>query len=130
MNDHQTAHTLTLASARIVDGITLFELSGIDPEENQLAGVRVSPKLERERAEFLVVVGRNRDGFFSVRHHAYGRRDVQRGRQVIDDGVDQNLDTLLFESSTAKDRDELDQAGEAADCSLEDGNRNGLLFEN
>ena len=133
LNDHQTAHTFTLTGARIVDRITLFELSGIDTEENQLTGVRVGPKLERERAELAVVVRRNWDsvfGVFGVGHHACGRRDVQRGRQVIDDGVDQDLNALFLESGAAKDRDELDQAGEAADRSLKNGNRNGFLFEN
>ena len=133
MNNHQTAHTFTLTGARIVDGIALFELTGINTEENQLTGVRVGPKLERERAELAVVVRRNWDsvfGFSGVGNHACGWRDVQRGRQVINDGVDQDLNALFLESSAAKNRDELDQAGEAADRSLENGNRNGFLFEN
>ena len=40
------------------------------------------------------------------------------------------MNALFLESGAAKDRDELDQAGEAADRSLKNGNRNGFLFEN
>ena len=130
LNDHQSAHTLALAGAGIVDRIALLELAGIDTEEHQLAGVRVGPKLERERAELAVVVRGDFQGVFGTGNHALSRRNIQRRGQVIDDGIDQNLDTLLLESGATQDRDELDLASEAADGGLEDGNRDGLLFEN
>ena len=37
LNDHQAADALALARARIVNGVALFELAGINAEEHQLA---------------------------------------------------------------------------------------------
>ena len=55
----RAAHTLTLAGSRIVNGIPLLQLTAVYAEENELAHEGISPKLEGQRAELLVVVRRN-----------------------------------------------------------------------
>ena len=57
LNDHEAADAFAFARARIVNGVALLELAGINAEEHQLAGVGIGPELERERAELVVVVG-------------------------------------------------------------------------
>ena len=129
LDDHEAADALALAGTGVVDGVALLQLTGIDPEEDQLAREGIGPQLEREGTELRVVVGRDRDALLGLGHVAGGGRNVERGRQVIDHGVDQDLNALLFEGRPAQDGDQLDLAGQAPDGRLQDRRRDGLLFQ-
>src|SRR5262249_16280612 len=98
LNDHEAADAFALARARIVNRVALLELTGIDAEEHEFSSVRIGPQFERERAILVVIVRFDGDNVVCARLSASGSRNVQRAGQVIDDGVDENLDTFLFES--------------------------------
>ena len=59
------------------------------------------------------------DRLVGVRVHAPGRRNIDRAREIIDDGIDEILDALVLESGTADNRDELVRDGLAADACFE-----------
>ena len=77
-----------------------------------------------------VVVRGRRDFFLAVvRVDADGRGNVERAREIIDDGVDEELDALVLEGGTADDGDELVRDREAADAGLELRGGRGLFLE-
>ena len=80
----------------------LLELAAIDAEEHQLADVGIGPELEGQRAELAVVVGRDFDLCFGVRVDADGGRHIERGRQVINDRIDERLHAALLEGRAAR----------------------------
>ena len=102
MDNHETAHAFTFARARIVNGVALLQLARIDAKENQLAGVRIRPELEGQRAEFGAVVRQNHYFVFCAWLVTFRRRDVERRWQIIDYGVNQGLHALLLESGAAE----------------------------
>src|SRR5207247_5879558 len=114
LDHHQTADPFALAAARIVDRIAFLERTGINTEENQLAGVSIGPQLECERTKLVAVAGFDRDDISGTRLMAFGRRDVQRTGKIIDHGVDQRLHALLLEGRPAQDRNQLDLASQSA----------------
>jgi hypothetical protein len=116
----EAADAVALVGARIVNRGALGELAGIDAEEDELADEGIGPELERERTELGVVVRGGRDFFLAVvRVDAHGRGNVERAGEIIDDGVDQELDALVLEGGTADDGDKLVGDGQAADAGLE-----------
>ena len=60
---------------------------------------------------------------------ALGRRNVERAREIIDDGIDEVLHALVLEGGTADDRDKLVGDGLAADAGLEHLGRDRLFLE-
>ena len=82
----------------------------IDAEEGELTDERVGHDLERERRERLLVVGLALDlqrlRSLRVEIDARHRRNVERRRQVVDDGVEQRLHALVLERRAADDRHE------------------------
>ena len=126
----QAADALGAAGAGIVNGVALADDSGIDPEENQFADEFVSPEFEGQRTELLVVAGDDLDlVVLVVGVHADHRREFQRAREVVDDGVEEGLDTLVLESGTAGDGDQLVGDGGAADGLLEVLAADGLFHQ-
>ena len=103
----QAADALAFVVARVVDRRAFRDPPGIDPEENQFADVRITPNLERQRAERAVVVGPPLRGAFRVGIHAHDIRHIQRRRQIIHHCVKQRLHTLVLERRAADDRHEL-----------------------
>jgi hypothetical protein len=104
------------AGARIVNRVALFDDTGIDAEENQFADELVGPEFEGEGGELLVVGGGHLDlQLLVVGVHADGGGDVERAGEVIDHGVEQILDALVFESGATGDGDQFVGDGGAAD---------------
>src|SRR5205085_5788880 len=104
LNLDQTRNPFALVRARIVNGVALGKGSGINPEENQLADEWVAPKLERERAEISTVVGRRLHWLMRIGLHPLRWRNIQRAWQVIDNCIEQVLDTDVLQRRTANDR--------------------------
>ena len=97
-----------------------FGVAGVDAEIRQIADERVVRDLERQRRERLLVV-RLAD-FFSIRTvgvDALHRRHVDRRRQVVDHGVEQELDALVLEGRATHHRDEVKPDGAFADPSVD-----------
>ena len=94
-----------LPLVRVEHACAGLEHAGVDAEEGELADVRVGHDLEGQRRERLVVGGlalqlvaassgsMPRDG-----------RHVERGRQVVDDGIEQRLHALVLEGGAAEHR--------------------------
>ena len=119
VHQEDAAESLALLLGRVVDLVTLVDLAGVDAEVGQLAE-RVGDDLERQRGERLVV-GSTGDGFVAAHVGALGGRDVERRRQVVDDGVEHRLDALVLERRPAQDRDEVERQRAGADGALDVG---------
>src|SRR4029077_4380832 len=84
MNNHQPAYSLASARARIVNRFALPQLPGIDAEEHELSGIRISPQLESERAELGIVIWFDDDLVLRARFESLRGRNIQRRRKIID----------------------------------------------
>jgi hypothetical protein len=104
----QAADALGLALGGVDHRGARGQRARVDAEERELADERVGHDLERQRRERFLVVGRALDHrlFLRIRVDAGDRRNVERRRQVVDDGVEHRLDTLVLERGAAHDRDE------------------------
>ena len=120
VHQQDAAETLAALLGRVVDLVTLVDLAAVDAEVGQLAE-RIGNDLERQRGEWLV--DRRlavQDLFLMVGPGALRRRDVERARQEVDDGVEHRLDTLVLERRTTQDRHEVEgqRAGTQRDLDL------------
>src|SRR6266508_626228 len=104
-----------------------LELARVDPDEGQLAQVRVGRDLERQRRERLAVVRLAQYDLLGVLDVvALDGRDVDRARQVGVDRVEQRLDALVLERRTGQDRGQL--AGQSGPADGGDQLLLGRLF--
>ena len=94
----QTAHALALVLARVVDVRARLENARVHAEERQLTDERIGRNLERQSRERRVVF------YFArflvrvvVRRVAFDRGHFDRRRQVVDDCVEQCLNSLVLE---------------------------------
>src|SRR5512142_1451596 len=127
---HDAADALAIAGGRVQHVGTGFERAGIDAEEAELADERVRRDLERERRERRVVLGRAlHDLRLVVRLGAFHRRDVERRRKVVDDGVEHELHALVLEGAAAEDGHDLERDDRLAEHALEFGDRDLLAGE-
>ena len=125
----EAGDALALVGARIVDGVALAQLAGIDAEEDELADEGIAPELERERAELAVVIRERLDRLAVIGVLALGRRNVERAREIIDDRIEQVLHALVLEGGATDDGTELVGDGLAADAGLEHLGGDRLLLE-
>ena len=115
----ETADALAFARARIVNRVALGKFARVNAEEDKFADKRVAPEFESERGEIAVVVGRRVDRRGVVGVLALGRRNVERAREIVHDGIDEILHPFVLERGTTGDRDEFVRDGLAADGGLE-----------
>ena len=102
------ADPLALVLRRVEERRALLEGAGVDADVGQLADEGVGLDLEGERRERLVVVRLADRARSSPRSRVAGRRrDVERARQVVDDGVEQRLDALVLERRAAEHRHDV-----------------------
>src|ERR1017187_984618 len=103
----QAADTLAFVITRIVDGHALGYFAGIDTEENQPASVWICPNLECQRAKRSVIIRRACLGLFAIRVGSDNLWNIERGRKIIDDGIEQRLHAFVLERRTANYRHQL-----------------------
>src|ERR1043165_6350671 len=72
LNLDQSRDALTFVRSRIINGVALRKLPGIDAEENELSNERIAPKLERERTENAILIRRRFHRFLGIRVHSLG----------------------------------------------------------
>ena len=99
----QATEALFLAGTHVENLIALVERARVDAEVGQSADVGIAHDLERQRGERLIV-GRlafDRLAFGGLAGH---RRQINRRRQVVDDGVEQRLHALVLERGAVQDR--------------------------
>ena len=106
------ADPVLAALGGVEDGVAGVELAGVHPDVGQAAHVGVGLDLEHHAREGLVVLGVADDGL-AGRGLAGDGGDVGRGREEVDDGVEQGLHALVLEGAAAEDGDDLahDHAG-------------------
>ena len=88
-----------------------LELARVDADVGELADERVGHDLEGQGREGLVVVGESVGRAVLVALddlEALHRRDVERARQEVDDGVEQRLHALVLERGAAQQRGDRD----------------------
>ena len=129
VHQQDAAETLALLLDRVVDLVALVDDAGVDAEVRQLAE-RVGDDLERQRGERGLLVGLARRSSSSpLTLVPCGRRDVERARQEVDDGVEHRLDALVLERRTGEHRDEVAGQGALADDLLQVGLGERLVAE-
>src|SRR5882762_3871293 len=79
-----------------------LEHAGVDANVGDVADERVGHNFESQRGERLIVSGAAENGFVVLGIDALDGRNVDRGRQVINDGVKQGLNALVLESGAGK----------------------------
>ncbi len=113
VHQQDAAEALALLLDRVVDLVALVHRAGVDAEVRQLAE-GIGDDLERQGGERRLVVGLAHDGLVATQVGALRRRDVERARQVVDDGVEHRLDALVLERRAGEHRHEV--PGERADA--------------
>ncbi len=118
---------------RVQDRVTLVEGARVDAEERERADVRVGHDLEADGRERRVVgartlrLGTLLAGLVDV--EALDGGDVERARQVVDDGVEQRLHALVLEGRAAEDRVDREVDRGRADGLLEQVDRDVVALE-
>ncbi len=115
---HQAADALLLALDRVVDRVARLHHARVDADEGQLADVLVGHQLERQRRKLLAVVSLTRIRLLLLVRATHGR-DVDRRRQVLDNGVKHRLHALVLECRTTQHRHDLALDGAVAQSLLE-----------
>ncbi len=113
--DH-AADTLGLAGEGVEHGIALLDGARVNAGEGECAELVVHD-FESEAAErcFRIDDGKLA-GWCAFGVHFWEWLDVGRGRQVIDDSVEHELEALVFERGTAVGREECEVDGALADA--------------
>ena len=92
----QTADALALAANGVVRVGAGIQATGVDADVGELADERVGHDLERQSGERRLLVSLAGLGLLGVGVGALDCRNVERARQVVDDGVEQFLHALVL----------------------------------
>ncbi len=108
--EHATDAFLLLLH-RVLEHGTCFEVTRVDTAEGQRAHVRVVGDLEGQHRQRLVVVGVTLDLGIGLDVDALDRGNVGRGRQEVDNAIQQRLHALVLEGRATEHRVQLHVAG-------------------
>ena len=117
----EAGDALLLVLGRVVEDRSGVGLARVDPEIGQVAQVGVVLDLEDEGGEGVVVGGPPGFGLAGLGVEALDGRDVGRGGQVVDDGVEEGLDALVAEGGAVEDGHDPAGQGGPADGPLDLG---------
>jgi len=92
-----------------------FEHAGVDANVGDVADERVGHNFKSQRGEGLIVSGAAENGFIVLGIDAFDGRNVDRGRQVINDRVEQGLNALVLESGAGKNGNDFQRQSGFAD---------------
>ena len=113
VHQQDAAEALAPLLGGVVDLVALVDHARVHTEVGELAE-RVGDDLEGERSERRLLVGLAGDDLVTAQVGADGRRDVERARQEVDDGVEHRLNALVLERRAGEHRHEV--TGERADA--------------
>ncbi len=126
----ELADALLLALGGVEDRVALGDLAGVDAHVDELAVEGVGGHLGGQGGEGGLLVGRTGEHLLLVADGvALDVGDVERGGQVVQDGVEHGLDALVLEGGPGQDREGLTGHGELADAGLELGDAELLALE-
>ncbi len=129
VHQQHAADAFLLVAGRVQQRLAGFHLAGIQAAEGQRADEGVVHDLERQDRQRLVVRRLADNRLFGLEVDARGRRDVDRRRQVVDDGVQQRLHALVLEGRAAQDRIEGARQHRLADALLDGFFRRLVAFQ-
>ena len=112
------AEALAVVLDRVVDVGARLRLTGVHADVGELADVRVGHDLEGEGREGLLGVGVTNLGL-ALEVGAVDLGDVERAREVVDDGVEELLDALVLVGGAHEDEVELAVDDALAESRLE-----------
>lgn len=105
---HHTTHALFLAFNRVDHAVAGGQHARVNANEGQSTHEWVCSDLERQSRERLVVVSMTLHLFFLViRVGTLDSRNVGWSRQVVDNGIENQGNTLVLEGRTANSQDDL-----------------------
>ena len=110
----QTANTLTLLGARIIDVLAFFQLAGIDANEGQFANELIGSHLEYEAGERLKIGDIAEQIGVALGRNSFYSRYVDRGWQVGHHGIQQRLNPFVLKRRSAEYRNHVVGNGRAA----------------
>src|SRR6266511_496248 len=99
----EPADALGLAGRDVEDAVAGCDPARVDAEVGQLADVGVAHDLEGQGREGLVLGRTARELVLGARVDAVNGRNVERARQIVDDGVEQRLHALVLEGGAKQD---------------------------
>ncbi len=120
MHLEDLADAFLLALGGVKHGVARGDGAGVDAHEHELAIERVGRDLEDQGRE-RIIGGRlaiDLDGFV-LRIETDDGRNVLRARQVVDDGVQHRLNTLVLEGGAAEHRVGFTVNGELTDAATD-----------
>ena len=101
------ADPLGAAASGVQHALAGLHLARVDADVGQLPHVRVGHDLEGECRKRLVERRAARELVLGARVEAVHGRDVERARQVLDNGVEQRLDAFVLEGGAEQHRRHL-----------------------
>src|SRR5699024_5026104 len=116
----QLADALLLTLGGVQNLLARLDLAGVDADEGQLAEERVCCDLEGQCGQWLIVGRLTGQGDLWVLHvDALDLTGVQWGREVVDDSVEQRLDTLVLVGGATEQGVDLGVDNHLADSALD-----------
>ena len=114
------ADALFLVLRGVDDLLARLQHTGVHADIGELAEVRIAGDLECQCRERFVVRHLTLDlAGLVFRVETDDALDVERRREVVNDGVEHRLNALVLESRTGEDRGDLEREGGATHCSLD-----------
>lgn len=105
VHEEEAADALALVLGRVVDALARLEDAAVDADVGEAADIRVGHDLEGDGAEGSVIRDRAGDFAAVLRIRSFDRGKVNRAREVVDHGVEHELNALVLEGRTAQHRD-------------------------
>mmetsp|Transcript_7328 Transcript_7328/g.11591 ORF Transcript_7328/g.11591 Transcript_7328/m.11591 type:complete len:647 (+) Transcript_7328:221-2161(+) len=101
-----TSDSFVLPFDRVVDGTSGFQNTRIDTSESQRTNKRVIGNLESQGRHWFSV-RRLSLGWFTGLCDSGNSQNVEGGRHVIDNGIQQRLNTLVLKRGSSQNRDQI-----------------------
>src|SRR4029077_20783584 len=104
LNLNQARNALSLVRPWVVNRVAFAQRAGINTEKNEFPNKRITPKFEGQRTKGAVVIGRHFYRLASIGVLTLCRWNVEWTREIIDDRIDQKLDTDFLQRRAADHR--------------------------
>ena len=126
----ELAEAFLLTLSRVKNLLTLGRVTGVHTGVDELTVERVSCNLVGQSRERLISGSLTGELLFLIRGaRALHSGHIQRGRQVLDHGIQHGLNTTVLESRTTEHGERLTVNGQLTDTSFELVNGQFALFE-
>ena len=125
----QTPDALVVSSARVDEHLPAADDATVDADVGQAPDVRVGGDLEDEGGGGRIGVGQTHHRTFGLRVEPAHGLPVERRRQKVEHGVEQQLDALVLERRTSQDGEQCPAQGGLAQRGADLLGRNRLLLQ-